>query len=67
MLINTETLPHTTMVDDLGIVHIYRNENGRIAVDINGKTAWTFMVGLSETLWRLNEDIRRWRYLNSFK
>jgi hypothetical protein len=65
-MIKAETLPYTAMVDGLGVVHIYRNENGRIAVDINGKIAWTYMVGLEQTLWYVNEDIRRWRYVNSF-
>lgn len=67
MLIKTETLPHTVMIDGLGLVHIYRNDRGRIAVDINGKIAWTFMVGLNEVLWLLNKDIQHWGYINTFK
>jgi hypothetical protein len=56
-----------TVIDNLGIIEIYRDSNGN-CVDINSKRAWSaWKANENQIRMQMNQHIRNWDYLNSFK
>ncbi len=56
-----------TVITGLGVIEIYRDINGN-CVDINSKRAWSAWKASERQIQMvMNQHIRNWDYLNSFK
>lgn len=62
-----DTTPITIRVDGLGEIVLQPVGMCNTTVHINGKCAWTYMLGIKDTERYVRDNMRRWKYINEFK